>query len=941
MTDTRWHEVKALFHAVLERPPDERATFLAAAACGDDALRREVESLLRSDNSDADFMHLLPVSDPASLSGLLEALPLSNDANRTEARITAGTNIGSYRVMGPLGAGGMGEVYRARDSKLNRDVALKLLPAEFEFDRERLARFRREAQVLAALNHPHIAAIYGLDESNGRQALVLELVEGATVAERIVGGALPLREALTLARQIAAALEAAHEKGIVHRDLKPANIKVTPAGVVKVLDFGLAKTTERDVRESVLSSVPTMADGTRVGVIVGTAAYMSPEQARGQNVDTRTDIWAFGCVLFELLAGRKAFTTLERDPDWSALPKTTPAKVRHLLAQCLQKDPLRRLQTIAEARIVIDGIVAPRALSRPQWFALGTVATLLLSGGVYLWWRIDQPPLASRSDWVQLTNLDSVTQPALSPDGRMLAFIRGPGTFVSPGQLYVKQLPNGEPVQLTHDDLPKMGPVFSPGGNRIAYTVNDGNSWDTWNVPTLRGEPRHWLRNASGLSWIGESDLLFSEVKSGVHMAIVRSPESRLGSRDLYVPADESGMAHHSQASPDDKWVLVVEMGQNGVWSPCRLLTIDGGFSRVVGPSRARCTSAAWAPDGRWMYFSADAGDGFHVWRQRFPDGQPEQLTSGPTEEEGLSIAPDGKSLVTSVGLAQRSVWFHDASGERQISLEGYAFWPLLSADGRKVCFRVTHGVASGQSPSELWVTDLVSGESLRLFPGQMITGYDVSHDDRIVAAVAEDDGHTRLWLTSIDGRDAPRRLDAVEGDNPRFGRDDEILFRFDVGRTGFLGRVRENGEDRKQVAEVGGAVFGTASPDGEWLSSIGAGSAEMRVYSTSGQPSVRIFPYTQTSRLRWSRDGKYVYLSVQYGQASAFATGRTYILHPEQGSMFPHVPPGGFRTEAEISALPGVVSLPYGDVAPGAKPSVYAFSRVTTTRNLYRIPVQ
>ena len=381
---------------------------------------------------------------------------------------------------------------------------------------------------------------------------------------------------------------------------------------------------------------------------------------------------------------------------------------------------------MAEARVVIEQLLAPRGLSRRAWMAIGTAAVLAIAVGVYVWSRFDRRPVASRSEWVQLTNLDSVTQPALSPDGRMLAFIRGSNTFVSPGQLYVKLLPDGEPVALTNDNLPKMGPVFSPDGSRIAYTVNDGNSWDTWDVPALRGEPRRWLRNASGLTWIGTGDLMFSEIKTGAHMAIVRARESRAESRDLYVPPQVTGMAHRSYASPDGKWVLVVEM-REGVWVPCRLLPIDGGNSQSVGPSKARCTNAAWAPDGRWMYFTADAGDGFHIWRQRFPDGPPEQVTSGPTEEEGLAVGADGKSLITSMGLTQRSVWFHDASGERQISLEGYAFYPLLSADGQKVCFRVSRATVTGQSPTELWLADLGSRRTQRLFPGQLVTAYDLS----------------------------------------------------------------------------------------------------------------------------------------------------------------------------------------------------------------------
>jgi serine/threonine protein kinase/Tol biopolymer transport system component len=951
MTDARWHQVKALFQATVERPPSERAAFLAAAVGGDEALRREVESLLNSDSSDPGFTDRLPFRETSPAPNLIAEVSASADPTRTRTLLSANASIGPYRVISLLGAGGMGEVFRARDSKLNRDVALKMLPSAFELDPDRLGRFRREAQALAALNHPHIGAIYGLEESNGRPALVLELVEGVTLADRIARGPLPLVEALTIARQIAEALQAAHSQGIIHRDLKPANIKITPANVVKVLDFGLAKTAAADQQPTGVSQSPTVADETRIGVILGTAAYMSPEQARGEEVDARTDIWAFGCVLFEMLAGRKAFAAdgtsdsiakiLEGEPDWAALPKSTPSRIRELIRQCLQKQRGMRPRTIDEARAVVEQLLAPGAPYARTSTAFVAAAIIVVSVSAYVWFSVDRPPLASRSGWVQLTNLDSVTQPALSPDGRMLAFIRGPSTFMSPGQLYVKVLPDGEPVALTNDKLTKMGPVFSPDGDRIAYTVNDGGSWDTWEVPLVRGDARLWLRNASGLTWIGPSDLMFSEFKTGTHLGIVRSGENRADSRNLYLPQVEGAMAHRSYVSPDRTRALIVEMDENSLWLPCRLLAIEGGSSKPVGPSKARCTNAAWSPDGRWMYFSADAGDGFHVWRQRFPDGAPEQLTFGPTEQEGLAIARDGHSLITSIGMPQRSVWLRDGSGEHQISLEGYAYFPLLSADGRKVCFRVTREVGTGQTPSELWMVELGSGDNRRLFAGQMVTGYDLSRDDRVVAAVPQPDGRTEVWLAWLDGHELPRRIANADGDNPRFAPDGEILFRVLEGKTGVLYRIRENGDGRAKIMQVNSTVFGTVSPDGEWLSSVGLSNSDVRAFSTSGRSSVPILPYSQTTRLRWSPDGKRVYLSLQDGQASSFGVGRTYVLPLAEGSMLPRIPPGGFRTEAEIAALPGAEVIPYGDVAPGPSPSVYAFSRITTTRNLYRIPLE
>ena len=358
--------------------------------------------------------------------------------------LPAGTRLGVYEIVAPLGAGGMGEVYRARDGTLNREVALKVLPEPFAFDAERLARFRREAQVLAALNHPNIAAIYGFEESTSVHALVLELVEGPTLADRLAHGAMPVDEALPIARQIAEALETAHEVGIIHRDLKPANIKVRADGTVKVLDFGLAKLADpagsgRAVAGAPpLSMSPTITSPammTGVGMILGTAAYMSPEQARGKPVDKRADIWAFGCLLYEMLAGKRALegdevsdtlaAVLRQDIDWNALPASTTA-VRRLLVRCLERDVSRRLRDIGEARIVLEdpsalamseGRNTPLVISRmPLWrrampAAAATVIGALLAGlGL---WLLSQPAPAA----VVRTTISTTEETALALEG--------------------------------------------------------------------------------------------------------------------------------------------------------------------------------------------------------------------------------------------------------------------------------------------------------------------------------------------------------------------------------------------------------------------------------------------------------------------------------------------------------------------------------------------
>ena len=360
----RWERVQEICHAALSRAPVDRAAFIRTACGSDAAMRQEIEELLAHEQQAAGFL-----SEPI-------AAVAARAIDGSSSAPLAGRRIGAYEVLSLLGAGGMGEVYRARDTELGREVAIKVLPAVFTSDPERLARFEREARVLAALNHPHIGAIYGVERIDGLRALVLELVEGETLAERIGVGRsrLEIRHALEIAQQIAEALEAAHDKGIVHRDLKPSNIKITPGGMVKVLDFGLAKAADGAMRA--FSQSPTaIVGGTRDGVLLGTPAYMSPEQARGQPIDKQADIWAFGCVLYEMLTGRMAFAgatasdhiaaILEREPDWTALPSATPPAVHRLLRRCLEKRPNARLHDVADARLeLVDALNLPDDDSR-------------------------------------------------------------------------------------------------------------------------------------------------------------------------------------------------------------------------------------------------------------------------------------------------------------------------------------------------------------------------------------------------------------------------------------------------------------------------------------------------------------------------------------------------------------------------------------------------
>jgi len=959
MTPERWQKIEQLAQAAMDRQPNQRQAFLAQACHGDDELRREVESLLAQEKPAESFLE----SVGAEVSRRVWAKMQGADGEES----MIGRRLGSYQVVSLLGAGGMGEVYLARDTKLGRDVAVKVLPAGLTHDADRLARFQREARLLAALNHANIATIHGLEQSDSTHYLVMELVPGETLAERISKGAVPPQEALKVACQIAEALEAAHEKGIVHRDLKPANVKLTPEGRVKVLDFGLAKALSGD-DDMDLSKAPTLSEE---GRILGTPAYMSPEQARGKPIDKRTDIWAFGCVLFEMLSSRPVFkgdtisdtiaAILEREPAWDRLPDATPQSVHRLLRRCLDKDIKRRLRDIGDARVELEELASQRPSSRRTLALVLVVIGALLAGGTTLFYLTKRSlPPTSPSEYVQITNFtDAAMAPSLSPDGRMVTFKRGTNTgqagqvedFLGAGEIYVKLLPNGEAVQLTHGPGRKYAPVFTPDGSRIAYTQltfsGTSASWDTWTIPVLGGEPTLLLPNASGLTWVGNRRVLFSEITTGLHMGIVTATETRAETRVIYFPAHELGMAHYSYVSPDLKSVVVIEMANTHAFdSPCRLIPFDGSSAgRQVGPA-GTCLSAAWSPDGKWMYFSADVEGQVHLWRQRFPTGTPEQITFGANQEQGIAVAPDGKSLITSVGKRVSVIWLHDSTGNRPITLEGYAGTPRVSGDGKHV-FYLDSATSTAFSPAgpapagELRSVDVASGKIDSALPGLSISDYDISPDGRDVVFTIKNSVGPQIWLAPLDRRSSPQQI--TDGDQVSFGPHDELFFRVNENNTNFLYRINRDGTRRERVTSLPILIKYGVSPDGEWvIAAVSAGSDNQRASDSEavpfqtvavpvhgGGPLRRICGATCPSS--WSSNGRFFY--VQIG-------GRTRVFPVASGRSLPNVPVSGLDANEKADKRAGTVIPDEGDVSLGADPSVYAFRRTELRANLFRIPI-
>jgi serine/threonine protein kinase len=954
MNGERWQEVKAVLESALQLDSAKRSAYLDQACSSDASLRHEVESLLAADRE--------------VQSSFLQSPPL------LAKKLEPGIRLGDYEIQSLLGAGGMGEVYRARDLRLRRDVAIKVLPAVVSTDAERLRRFEQEATASAALSHPNILAVYRLDTYAGTPYLVSELLEGETLREQLRRGRLAFRRAADYAIQITRGLAAAHEKGIVHRDLKPENLFITKDGRVKIVDFGLAKLTQPQPGSE--HSAPTInGSQTQTGMVMGTVGYMAPEQVRGQSADHRSDIFSLGAILYEMLTGQRAFqkptspetmnAILNQDPpEISQIVPNVPPALQRILHRCLEKLPERRFQSTTDLTFALEALSGSGATEsilpgeRPRsrwswiWISIVALAAAAVLVTVALWTRRPSEP-ASRSESVQVTNLpDSVSQPALSPDGHMVSFVRGPSTFAASGQIYVKILPDSEPVQLTRDDLQKMSPVFSPDSSKIAYTtVPTETNWDTWLVPVLGGQPQLWLPNASGLVWLQKDKILFSEIKNqDIHMAIVTADESRANERDIYIPGGEIGMAHRSYPSPDGRWALIVEMDR-AIWFPCRLVPMEGNsIGRQVGPPSGGCTFAAWSPDGKWMYLSSNAGGGFHIWRQHFPDGQPEQITFGPGEEEGIAMAPDGKSFITAAGFIQSSVWIHDSSGERQVSLEGYSFDVKFTPDGKRLCYRILKGSLPVSDPSDLRVLELDSGRGQPLLPGFPVTGrwgvaYDISPDGKeVVVAVADPERKYRLWIAPLDRSSPPHQIPNVEGQRPVFGPAGEIFFRSIQGVSSSIFRVHEDGTGLRQavVGDKGGHPTGI-SPEGNWLAvRVGGQGPIVVAYPLSGGSPVPILGANACSgdpTVRWSPDGRLLIISVP--TTSLGSIGRTYLVPLPRGRWLPQMPAGGFQSEAGIARLPGVRRVDGFDVAASPRLGVYAFARESVQRNLFRVPLR
>jgi Tol biopolymer transport system component len=838
----RWRLISSIYHAALARTGVDRAAFLVEACAGDDAVRREVDSLLMQHASGGFLAAPAVVRAAAMVSDAGEASPLT------------GRRFGAYELQERLGAGGMGEVYRARDTRLGRDVAVKILPHAFESDPERLARFEREARVLATLNHPNIGAIYGLEISDGVQALILELVDGETLSNRIARGPLPVKEAIAIARQIAIALDAAHQKGIVHRDLKPSNVALTRGGEVKVLDFGLAKSGAADA-SAPDSRLPTITIGGTVdGLVLGTAAYMSPEQARGEPVDKRTDVWAFGCVLYELLTARLAFpgktvadtmaAVLERTPDWSALPASTPLKLRRLIERCLEKDPARRLHDIGAARERFlggdlqrsTGSQATVSLARGWPIAALLIVSLIAAAVV---WRTQSS--AGRSQPLRAETLTTFPgqelYPSLAPDGERVAF-----SWTGPKQdnadIYVQQIGAGAPLRLTTDTRIDFNPVWSPDGRWIAFLRGvpasplSRSDRDLILIPPLGGSERTLVRvrvqeitlNTAYLAWCPDSSCLVVSDATGENTpdALFAIPIGGGDRRQLTNPTAPVLADTNPSFSPDGQSLLFLRRATWGFGEltilPLRSDLTSRGETRTLPAGNLKPDSAAWAADGKQIVFSAGAiGGGAALWSIDARGAEPARLPF--VGEDGIlpviwSRSPGPATRLVYVrSFTDENIWRIDVPDRSRvaaaptvaISSTKADIHPQLSPDGRRVAFTSTR-----TGHWEIWVSDLDGSNAMQLTTLNAPTGTGAPHwspDGRLLVFASDAEGQFDIFVVPSGGGQSRNLTSHPAFDHvPAFSRDGQWIY-FSSTRSGRyeVWKLPVSGGVPRQVTSVGG----------------------------------------------------------------------------------------------------------------------------------------
>jgi Tol biopolymer transport system component len=948
MKNERWTVVDRLLGAALERAPRERAAFLAEACGNDEELRREVESLLAHEK-DGELLNHPAVE-------LVGAVPTPG-----RQPLPAGREMGGYRIVALLGSGGMGDVYRARDTRLKRDVALKMLPTAFINDPERLARFEREARLLASLNHPNIGAIYGLEETDGKRGLVLELVEGETLADRIAGSGgrgLPVHEAMTVARQIADALDTAHEKGIVHRDLKPANVKITPGGIVKVLDFGLAKAMIDDSSPDLSQSPTADFAGTRAGIILGTPAYMSPEQARGKAIDKRTDIWAFGCLLYEMLTGRPAFggetlsdtiaAILEREPDWTRLPTATPATVRALLLRCLEKDPRRRLRDIGDTRVVqIDERAAdraaevPRAASRISTWAALALGIVVGATAVSLLVR-RRPPAASIESPTRLTfTLPDeapimTSAPVASPDGRHIAFAARNAD--GEPSLWIRSLDSSTPRQIAGTGGAVI-PFWSPDGRSVGFGVPVEGRLKVLDLTAGHVQPIGNIRDAvPGATWSKDGVVLFSP-DNRVMLHRVSASGGTSEPVTTLDPARRENSHRWPHFLPDGRHFLFT--ARSDVRENTGIYVGTLGSNERTWLMEAQSNAVYTAPG--YLLFVREGA----LLARRFDaatlrlSGEPFALAGNVAQSTvgafgSFSVSSDGRVIAyrTAEATVNEIMWFDRVGAKIGETIARGEFEAVrLASDGQQAVVTMPDKDSGNR---DIWQLDLSSGTPTRLTSHPANDWNAVwSPDGKELAFGSDRNGLSAVYRKATDGsgREVALSMTGVPGNRfPDDWSEDGQLLAVHSSMPDTALDLWVVPIDGRPAYEVARTKFQEQSlrfsPDGRWIAYVSDVSGRPEIYVQAlGKTDKRRVSTAGGIAPRWRRDGGELFF--------VDAANRLMAVAIKDGK-----PVGSTRALFNTCGPSGTAHLRYDVVADGAR-SLWLCPSARPTASLVTVSIQ
>jgi eukaryotic-like serine/threonine-protein kinase len=882
MTPERWQQIRDVLEKALELAPGERSVYLNRVCSADASLRQEVETLLAS-------------SDDVR-SSFLQAPP-------PRVTLSTGTKLGEYEIKSMLGAGGMGEVYRARDARLGRDVAIKVLPALMSADADRLRRFEQEARAAAALNHPNILAVFQMGTFEGAPYLVSELLEGETLREPLRRGKLVVRKAIDYGVQIARGLSAAHEKGIVHRDLKPENLFVTKDGRVKILDFGLAKLTQP--QPGFEHSAPTVGEETEPGAVMGTVGYMSPEQVRGQNADHRTDIFSFGTILYEMLAGKRAFekataadtqsAILNEDPvSISQVTTSIPPALQRMVHRCLEKNPDQRFQNASDLAFALEAMSgelssasgsATAQVRQKSKIWLKVAVLLVASAGITLGfyhWRAPKPVPFQKTQITQLTTKGYVTVAAISPDGRYVAYVTNDSGFGASGSgansptsdnhsLWVRQVATGSEVQVSRGDETYLGLTFSRDGDFLYAVRSDPKDIGyhfLYKIPALGGKPKKLIADV-------DSKVILSP--DGKQLVFIRNSSARNDSAVVIANVDGSGerrlaarkplYSYQAAAwSPDGRAITIaVRAYESGAYHYHLIETpVQGGAERPLTQKQwAWLGDLEWIPDGRGLIFEADENQGSGT-RQfgylSLPSGEVRSITNDLTLYDGLSLSSDSRALVTVQAERSSDVFaapFAEADRAKPITSGGHTEWPAWTPDGKIVCTRSTGNAEN------VWVmeADGSNAKQLTMTTEGGIDAPRVSPDGRYVVFSSLPDSN--IWRIDIDGNNAQRLTNNESSSHPDLSPDGKWVVYADLGTGRGIFKVPIDGGDSVRLSsEAFDPGAPAVSPDGRRIAYYyrnmeATPKQGVAVMAFEGGPPVRRFDMLPRTSFRWAADGQ------------------------------------------------------------------------------------